>query len=122
MVRIPPNERGPAAPAGRKSVSHGIPATFLLLIFLAAITGLAAPAESRQHATVAAGANHSLGVKADGTVAAWGYNCYGQSTVPAGLSGVREVSAGVFHNLALKSDGTVATWGSNLYGEGTVPS
>ena len=123
MVRIPSREGGPkAALAGRRPGRNGITTSLLLLILLAALAGLAVPADARHHATIAAGANHSLGIKADGTLAAWGYNSYRQSTVPPALTDVKEVSAGVFHNLALRSDGTVTAWGNNLYGESAVPS
>jgi alpha-tubulin suppressor-like RCC1 family protein len=44
-------------------------------------------AESRVD-VIAAGGAHSLALKSDGTVIAWGDNPYGQSTVPSGLSGV----------------------------------
>jgi hypothetical protein len=56
-----------------------------------------------------------------GSVVAWGGGD-GQSTVPAGLSGVIAVSAGWYHNLALKGNGTVAAWGDNNYGQSTVPA
>ncbi len=36
------------------------------------------------------------------TVAAWGYNKEGQTTVPAGLSGVVAIAAGDYHTVALK--------------------
>ena len=49
-------------------------------------------------------------------------NDYGQSTVPAGLSGVMAVAAGDYHSLALKADGTVVAWGDNNYGQCTVPA
>ena len=62
---------------------------------------------------VAAGGVHSLALRADGTVAAWGDNEYGQTTVPAWLSNVVAVAAGVVHSLALRADGTVATWGND---------
>ncbi|WP_407541950.1 hypothetical protein Q0M94_20985 (plasmid) [Deinococcus radiomollis] len=65
---------------------------------------------------------HSLALKPDGTVVAWGSNASGQATVPSGLSGVVTVSAGQNHSLALKSDGTVVAWGSNASGQATVPS
>ena len=82
---------------------------------------------------VAGGYLHSLALCADGTLAAWGYNAFGQlgndsavpSSVPVAvdrtgaLAGktVVAVAAGPFHNLALCSDGTVAAWGYNNYGQ-----
>jgi alpha-tubulin suppressor-like RCC1 family protein len=70
---------------------------------------------------LAAGSIHSLALKSDGTVIAWGYNYYGQATVPAGLSNVVALAAGDIHSLALKSDGTVVAWGGNSSGQATVP-
>ena len=82
---------------------------------------------------VAAGANHSLALCADGTVAAWGYNTFGQlgdgtstdSNVPVAvnrtgtLAGktVIAVAGGGTHSLALCADGTLAAWGGNDYGQ-----
>ena len=85
---------------------------------------------------IAAGREHSLALKSDGTVWAWGGDYYGQlgdsntnlfsSSLPVQvkdptgsfyLSGVAAVAAGAFHSLALKSDGTVWGWGDNAYGE-----
>jgi len=91
-------------------------------------------------AAVAAGKIHSLAVKEDGTVWAWGYNGYGQlgdgtgapgtdSDVPVQvvlefggdpLTEVTAVAAGDFHTVAVKDDGeekTVWTWGYNSYGQ-----
>jgi alpha-tubulin suppressor-like RCC1 family protein len=61
-------------------------------------------------------------LKSDGTVRAWGRSVEGQTTVPAGLSGVTAIAAGGLHSLALKSDGTVVAWGSNSDGQATVPA
>jgi alpha-tubulin suppressor-like RCC1 family protein len=77
---------------------------------------------------VAAGFEHSLAVRSDGTVWAWGSNYYGElgdgtttaSSKPVqvtGLTGVIAVAAGTWESLALRSDGTVWAWGRNQYGQ-----
>jgi len=71
---------------------------------------------------IAAGYSYSLGIRADGTVVAWGRKDYGECNVPAGLTDVVAVAAGLDHSLALKSDGTVVAWGDNRYGECNVPA
>jgi hypothetical protein len=75
---------------------------------------------------IAAGYYHTLALKKDGTVWAWGENAYGElgngtntdSNLPvqvSGLSGVTAIAGGEYHSLALKSDGTVWAWGDNSY-------
>ena len=54
---------------------------------------------------VAAGGYHTVAVKSDGTVVAWGDNWAGQTNVPQGLTGVEQVAAGGYHTVAVKSDG-----------------
>jgi hypothetical protein len=56
---------------------------------------------------VAAGAEHSLGLKESGSLVAWGSNERGQCTVPTLNSGFVAVAAGAFHSLALRDDGTM---------------
>ncbi|MEQ2007849.1 MAG: tandem-95 repeat protein [Limisphaerales bacterium] len=69
----------------------------------------------------AAGGEHILAVRRDGTVAAWGLNDAGQTSVPAALARVTAVAAGERHSLALKSDGTVVGWGLNNRFQTSVP-
>jgi hypothetical protein len=64
---------------------------------------------------------HSLALKSNGSVVAWGDNSYGQCNVPDGNDFVA-VAAGASHSLALKSDGSVVAWGRNDKGQCDVPS
>ncbi len=76
---------------------------------------------------VVSGLNHTVALKADGTVWTWGYNGYGQlgngtttnSYVPEkiGLDNVIDIAAGDYFTLALKQDGTVWAWGRNEKGQ-----
>jgi alpha-tubulin suppressor-like RCC1 family protein len=84
---------------------------------------------------VAIGADwHSVAVKGDGTVWAWGYNNKGQlgdntttnrltpvQVMGSGgsgfLSGVTAITAGGYHSIAMKGDGTAWAWGSNENGQ-----
>jgi len=61
---------------------------------------------------VAAGGYHSLALRSNGTVVAWGANQYGQAAVPAGLTGVTAIAANAYDSIALRSNGAVAHWGS----------
>ena len=69
------------------------------------------PAGLNQVVAVAGGRRHSLALKSDGTVVAWGDDSSGQSSVPSGLSNVIAIAANQTHSLAAKSDGTVVAWG-----------
>ncbi|MEO8616908.1 MAG: putative Ig domain-containing protein [Luteolibacter sp.] len=71
---------------------------------------------------LAAGWEHSLALRTDGTLIAWGRNDESQTNVPVGLSNVVAVGAGDYHSVALKSDGTVVAWGGGENGQATVPS
>jgi alpha-tubulin suppressor-like RCC1 family protein len=62
---------------------------------------------------VAAGYDHSLALRSDGTVAAWGAPGSPAGSVPADLPSVRAVAAGWNHVVALMADATVRAWGDD---------
>jgi len=79
-------------------------------------------------AAIAAGEVHTVVLKQNGTVWAWGWNWSGQlgdgtqterhtPVQVSGLSNVTAIAAGSSHTLALKEDGTVWTWGNNSKGQ-----
>jgi len=77
---------------------------------------------------ISAGGVHSLALRSDGIVLAWGANTQGQlgtgATSPdsdtplqvPGLTNVRSISAGPSFSVAVKGDGTVWAWGNNTGG------
>jgi alpha-tubulin suppressor-like RCC1 family protein len=86
---------------------------------------------------IAAGYLHSLALRADGTVWAWGDNIAGDlgndtgvsgqyrpyPLQVAGLSGVTAIAAGQSGSMALRNDGTVWVWGwkgNGEFGDGTT--
>jgi hypothetical protein len=73
---------------------------------------------------MAVGAVHSLALRSDGSVVAWGIDNVGDLAVPPlppGLAYVA-VAAGWMHSLALRSDGSLVGWGWNFYGQLNIPS
>lgn len=65
--------------------------------------------------TVAAGTNHTVGLKANGTVVAVGDNSEGQCDV-GDWQDIVAVAAGPLHTVGLKANGTVVAVGDNSYG------
>lgn len=71
---------------------------------------------------IAAGGHHSLAIKSDGTVAAWGWDNAGQCSVPASLGNVTRVAGGEGFSLALRANGSVVAWGEAADGLLALPS
>jgi hypothetical protein len=80
------------------------------------------PGDLTNAVAIAAGDYHSLALRSDGTVTAWGGDFSGETHVPGGLSNVIAVAASGGHSLALKSDGTVVAWGRADFGGNTPPA
>jgi alpha-tubulin suppressor-like RCC1 family protein len=72
---------------------------------------------------VVAGGSHTTALRADGTLAAWGDNLFGQCAIPTPPPGERFVAltAGWYHTLARVSDGSVMAWGNDVYGQCQIP-
>lgn len=82
----------------------------------------APPAGLGDVVAIAAGALHSVGLRSDGTVVAWGLNQYGQTNVPPGLANVVEIAAGDTHSVALTATGTVVVWGDDRLTQLEMPA
>jgi uncharacterized delta-60 repeat protein len=98
-----------------------LPFLFVLTTFLCCFAGKAQAVTPQ----ISAGMRHTVAVKTDGTLWAWGGNDSGQlgdgtttqrlAPVQIG-SGFAAVSAGAYHTVAVKADGTLWAWGGNDYG------
>ena len=65
---------------------------------------------------IAAGLNHTVGLRKTGTVAAAGYNAHGQCNV-TGWTDIIAVAAGHNHTVGLKKNGTPIAAGDNHCGQ-----
>jgi len=74
----------------------------------------------RDVVNIAGGGYHSLALKDDGTVIAWGRPDDGRLDVPRAATNTLQIAAGMHHSLALQSNGVVVAWGANDYGQTNV--
>ncbi len=89
------------------------------------------PAPNQDFAGAACGSIHSLGLRQDGTIVAWGNNESGQCDVPDSGPFLMVAAGGFYglyfppyylgHSLALREDSSIVAWGSNEYGQCDVP-
>ena len=69
---------------------------------------------------LSAGEKHACGLRADGSVACWGDNGYGQSTPPAAT--FTHIAVGYTHSCGLGSDGKIVCWGTYVGASGPGPA
>ena len=76
---------------------------------------------------VSAGGNHTVGIRPDGSLWAWGYNMHGQlgdgttinkhTPTRIGTDTWTSVFAGSAHTVGIRTDGSLWAWGSNYEGQ-----
>jgi hypothetical protein len=71
---------------------------------------------------IAAGDQHGVALKDDGTVIAWGDHVSGQIAVPPGLTNVASIAAGGDLSGVVLRDGTIRVWGEASAGVTSPPS
>ncbi len=117
---------GVARAAGSASLTLRVDTTGLDVLLGSPWAASVAVADDAEMQRLAAGGFHSLAIKTDGSLWAWGANGAGQLgdgtttgrlTPIQILTGVAAVAARADHTLALKTDGSLWAWGANGFGQ-----
>ncbi len=121
--------RSTKTPGGTFSINDGAAYTNSVDVTLtSSVTGAAQMRFGAPWHVISGGDYHTLALKTDGGLWAWGYNTTGQlgdgtttqrtSPVPVAAGAHwRAVSGGSMHSLAIRSDGSLWAWGYNTYGQ-----
>ena len=108
-------------------------AAFMLLVFMqlpnptlvawgsSIIRNTTSAPEGKDFVAIAAGWDHSLALRKDGSIVAWDTTGVGQTNAPSGTDFVA-IAAGEWHSLALRKDGSIVAWGNHEYGQTNVPA
>ena len=108
-----------------------LPAFSTLGLFLAGCLSDSPPSKPKAFPVIRAGVHHTLMLKTDNTLWAWGDNSEGQLgasgresdsvpipvDLPAAAGRIKDVDTRFFHSLALTEDGSVSAWGINGHGQ-----
>lgn len=127
--------QGAASPPGSLATAAGSPqvsaASVASAVSVVSLAKSASGDAARGTPAIAAGARHSLAIKADGSVWAWGSHERGQlgdgqraalrplQSTPVRVGGLTAVAvgAGAAHSVALTTSGSVFSWGANESGQ-----
>jgi alpha-tubulin suppressor-like RCC1 family protein len=100
---------------------------FLVIIF--SFISLIAFSQNGCWKQIKSGRAHTIAIKNDGTLWAWGSNTYGQRGDNTGTASIltavqigtennwQQIVAGDYHSLAIKNNGTLWAWGQNNLGQ-----
>ena len=100
----------------------------LTIIYACLALALTQNASAQCWSQISAGDFHTLAIKTDGTLWAWGYNQFGEvgdgtiiyKNLPTQIgtdNNWSKITAGANHSLAIKTNGTLWAWGNNSFGQ-----